>query len=264
MRHNKREKLKVTCSLKMAMLLVSLFLICTNYAVGEQPNLTIKGNITGIPPGTSNIIHLYSYYGSDLLEDASASVNEQGDFKLEIKDTLPQGLYKIGIDQTNAASIVISGESEMAIKADYGQLKADRITVTNSIENEAYRALLNEWKRLASKMAGLSIEKLQVSIVDPFYVRRMKAIEDKMRLVIEEHNVHLLYIKETYPDTFMAEVLVSLSLMPLRSDHPDLKYKYDNERAFMHDYFFEFIDFDDEGIIYAPFLAKKYFGYLDK
>lgn len=55
MRHDKREKLKVTYSLKMAMLLVSLFLICTNYAVGEQPNLTIKGNITNIPPGTFNI-----------------------------------------------------------------------------------------------------------------------------------------------------------------------------------------------------------------
>jgi peroxiredoxin len=48
------------------------------------------------------------------------------------------------------------------------------------------------------------------------------------------------------------------------TDHPDLKDKYDNERAFMHDYFFEFIDFDDERIIHTPFLEKKYFTYLDK
>jgi peroxiredoxin len=199
-----------------------------------------------------------------LSEDASASVNEQGNFRLEIKDTLQQGLYKIGLDQTNAASIVLSGEKDVSIKADYGQLKADRITVTNSRENEAYRALLNEWGRLANKMAGLSIEKSQVSVVDPFFTRKTKAIEEKVRLIMQEHNVHLLTIKETYPDTFMAEVLINLSLVPQLTDHPDLKDKYDNERAFIHDYFFEFIDFDDERIIYTPFLEKKYFTYMDK
>jgi hypothetical protein len=55
----------------------------------------------------------------------------------------------------------------------------------------------------------------------------------------------------------MAEVLVNLSLVPQLTDHPDLKDSYDNERAFMHDYFFEFIDFDDEGIIYTPFSCKE-------
>ncbi len=117
---------------------------------------------------------------------------------------------------------------------------------------------------MTNKMVGLNIKKSQVSIVDPLYVRKTKAIEDKMRLVVEEHNVHLLYIKESYPDTFMSEVLVNLSLVPQLTDHPDLKDSYDNERAFMHDYFFEFIDFDEERIIYNPFLQKKYFTYMDK
>ncbi len=264
MRHNKREKKRVACSLSLSILLILLFLICTNCAFGAQTNLTIKGNITNIPHTSSNLIHLYSYYGSELSEIDSASVNKQGDFKLEIKDTLQQGLYKIGLDQTNAANIVLSGENEMVIKADYGQLKADRITVTNSRENEAYSVLLNEWKRLANRMNGLSIEGSQVSVVDPFYVRKSNDIENKMRLVIEEHNVNLLYIKESYPDTFISEVLINLSFLTQLTDHPDLKDSYDNERAFMHDYFFEFIDFDDERIIYTPFLQRKYVAYLDK
>ncbi len=98
MKHNKREKKRVAYSLSLSIFLFLLFLICTNYAVGVQANLAIKGNITNIPPDSSNIIHLYSYYGSELSEIDMASVNEQGDFKLEIKDTLQQGLYKIGID----------------------------------------------------------------------------------------------------------------------------------------------------------------------
>ncbi|MCP4457296.1 MAG: TlpA family protein disulfide reductase [Cytophagales bacterium] len=110
----------------------------------------------------------------------------------------------------------------------------------------------------------LNIEKAQISTVDPFFTRKTKAIEEKVRLVMQDHNVNLMIIKDTYPDTFMSEVLVSLSLMPLRIDHPDLEDKYDNERAFMHDYFFEYIDFDDERMIHSPFLAKKYFTYLDQ
>jgi peroxiredoxin len=199
-----------------------------------------------------------------LSEYASASVNEQGGFKFEIKDTLPQGLYKIGLDQTNAVSIVLSGEKDVSIMVDYGQLKADNITDTNSGENEAYRALLDEWNCMAGKMVSLNIKKTQISTVDPFYTRKVKAIEEKVRLISQEHNVHLLYIKDTHPDSFMAEVLVSLSLIPIRTDHPDLKDRYDNERAFIYDYFFEYIDFEDERIIHTPFLAKKYFTYLDQ
>jgi peroxiredoxin len=263
-KHNKGEKKRVAWSLSLSALLIWFFLIYSNDTEGAPPNLTIQGTIANIPPNSPNLIHLYSYYGSNLSEEASASINEQGGFKLEIKNAFPQGLYKIGFDKTNAASIVISGEEGISIKADYGQLKADNITVINSRENEAYRTLLNEWNRMAGKMVSLNVEKAQISTVDSFFTRKTKAIEEKVRLIFQEHNVNLMLIKETYRDTFMSDVLVSLSLIPLQIDHPDLKDRYDNERAFMHDYFFEFIDFDDERIIHTPFLQKKYFTYLDQ
>ncbi len=245
--------------------MVLLFFTYPNGETWALPSLTIQGTIANIQPDSPRLVHLYSFYGSDLSEEASAPVNEQGDFELEIKDTLPAGIYKIGTDKENAASIVVSGAEDLGIKADYGQLKVDNLTVTNSRENEAYRVLLNEWNRIGNKMLSLNIEKSQISTVDPFFIRRTKAIEEKMRLVIDEHNVNLLTIKETWPGTFMSEVLVSLSLIPLlQIYHPDLEDNYDNELAFMHDYFFEYIDFDDERIINTPFLAKKYFMYLDK
>ncbi len=254
-------KLRVYFSLSLVLL---SFIHAIN-AFGAHTNLIIKGNITNIPADSHNLVHLYSYYGSELSDTASASVDKQGDFKLEIKDTLQEGLYKIGIDKKSAASIVLSGERDIVIKADYGQLKADRITVTNSRENDAYRALLNEWNQMAGKMYSLNIEKSRISTVDPFFMRKTKAIEEKVRLVIDEHNVNLLTMKETYPDTFMSVVLVGLSLMPLlQIYHPDLEDNYDNERAFMHDYFFEYVNFEDERIICTPFLEKKYFMYLDK
>ncbi len=264
MRQNAREKKKVACSLSLGVFLLLLFLTYTNFAFSAQTNLTIKGNIINIPPDSPKLVHLYSYYGSEVSEEASVPVNKHGDFNLEIKNTLQQGLYKIGLDQMNAASIVLAGERDISIKADYGQLKANNITVTNSRENEAYEVLLNEWEQLANKMTNLNTERSQISVVDPFFILKTKTIEEKVRLIMQEHNVHLQYLKEGYPDTFISEVLVSLSLMPLRTNHPDLEDNYDNERAFMHDFFFEYVDFDDERIVYSPFLQRKYFTYLDK
>ena len=260
MKLNKMIRLKVACALGLGL----LSFMFTNYALGVQTNLTIKGNITNIPTDSSKLVHLYSYYGSELSEIASTSVNEQGDFKLEIKYTLQQGLYKIGLNKTNAASLVVSREEEIGIKADYVQLKSDNIAVTNSRENGAYRTLLNEWNRMAGKMVSLNIEKAQISTVDPFFTRKTTAIEEKVRLIFQEHNVNLMIIKDIHKDTFTADVLVNLSLIPLRTDNPDLEDNYDNDRAFMHDYFFEYIDFDDERMIHSPFLAKKYFTYLDQ
>ncbi len=204
----KREKKRVACSLSQSILFILLFLTYANSTLCAQTNHTIKGNIANIPSDASNIIHIYSYYGGELSEQASTPVNKQGDFKLEIKDTLQQGLYKIGVDKKNAASIVLSGEKNVKIKADFGQLKADNITVTNSRENEAYRALLNEWNSVSGKMVSLNIERSQISTVDPSFTRKTKAIDEKVRLVFREYNVNLMFIKETYPDTFTADVLV--------------------------------------------------------
>ncbi|MFQ5963978.1 MAG: hypothetical protein ACE5KZ_06820 [Candidatus Scalinduaceae bacterium] len=68
---------------RSGILLFLLLLTYTNYAVGAKADLTITWNITNIPPNSPNLVHLYSYYGGELSEIASASVNEQGDFKLE-------------------------------------------------------------------------------------------------------------------------------------------------------------------------------------
>ncbi|MCP5006119.1 MAG: AhpC/TSA family protein [Planctomycetes bacterium] len=262
---NRKRSIRVTCGLRLGVLALLFFLLHPDGASSDtQTALTILGNITNIPPNSSSFVRLYSYYGKDLSEEASASVNAQGDFKFELKDKLRQGLYRIGLDKKNAADIVLSGENELYIKADYGQLNVNNITVTGSKENEAYRVLAKEWGRSRRSLMSINVEKSQISTVDPFFNRKIKDIENKVRLLTQEHNVNLLSIKESYPGTFASEVLTGSSLIPQLVDHPDLKESYDNKRAFMHDYFFEHIDFEDERIIYTPYLAKKYFSYLNK
>ena len=228
----------------------------------SEESITIKGIITHIPPDSSNTIHLYTFYGKELCKIESTLVNEQGEFVFKLKDTLNQGLYKIGLDKKNSATIVLSETSDMIMKADYRLLHADKIIVENSGENNAYRKLLNVWNQMQKKMVKIDELKNRISDKDPFLIQKRNVIDENIRRLTQDYNVNLLTIQAHYPKTFTSEVLINLSLCPQLADHEQLQKRYDSEQAFIHDYFFEFIDFSDERIIRTPFLAEKYSTYL--
>ncbi len=64
----------------------------------------------------------------------------------------------------NEDSVIKSGvfclirRRSIGVKADYGQLEANRISATNSREDKASRAMLGEWNKMRSKMVSLNIE----------------------------------------------------------------------------------------------------------
>ncbi|MDR4498765.1 MAG: redoxin domain-containing protein [Candidatus Scalindua sp.] len=256
-------------------ILVGLFIFflvtSTNtYAVDKEVSLdaeseeclTIKGIITHVPPDSSSDIHLYTFYGKELSKIESTRVNDRGEFVFKLMDTPKQGLYKIGLDKQNSATIVLSQTGDLLIKADYRLLQADKIIVVNSRENNAYRKLLKVWNQMQKKMVKIDYLKNSLSHKDPFIMQKRNVIDENIRRLIQDYNVDLLTIKGDYPKTFTSEVLINLSFLPQLADHEQLEKTYDSEQAFLHDYFFEFIDFSDDRIIRTPFLAEKYSTYL--
>lgn len=143
-------------------------------------------------------------------------------------------------------------------------LKDNNLHIINLREGDAHDALRNEMKEYVSRMGDLNARRARLSPVDRHFVQKKKDIDDEIDLLIQEHNVQLFIIRESYPGTFTSDVLVSLYLVPQITVHPELKNEYDNKRAFLHDYFFEYIDFDDQRIIYGQHLKEKYFTYLNK
>ena len=57
-------------------------------------------------------------------------------------------------------------------------------------------------------------------------------------------------------------MLIALDKIPLRTQQPDWRSTFDNDAAFNHIHYFEFIDFSDERIISNPFLSNKILDYL--
>ena len=143
-------------------------------------------------------------------------------------------------------------------------LKDNNHDINIPLEEDAYNVILKEMKEYVSRIGNLNTRRSRLSPVDRHFTQKAKDIDNEIDLLIQEHNVQLLIIKESYPGTFTSDVLVSLYLVPQITAHPELKSEYDNKPGFMHDYFFEFIDFADKRVIYGQHLKKKYFAYLNK
>ncbi len=250
---------------KIISITVFSFLICMHLdcAISAEPTLLVKGAIADIPQTSSSTIILYSCYGSDLLLVDSALLDEEGGFVLNPFIPKTKGLYKIGFDKENASYIVLSDqEKEVTIMADYEGLISGNILVNSSKENDAYRFLIGKLDLYQDKMDEIINLKDSISPIDPFFASKTKDYENKVNLLVQELNVGLLQIQQTCPDTFIADTLINLCLMPRLLDHAELNETYDNDRAFKHDYYFEYVDFTDQGIINSPFLAEKYNSYL--
>ena len=192
----------------------------------------------------------------------STSLNKQGGFVFKLKDTLKQGLYKIGLDKQNAATIILGKETDIYVTSDYGLLKSNVLYVANSPENEAYKKLLSLCNRMQKKMIKINDLKNKISKNDPFIKQKINVIDENIRGFIQDYNVDLFTIQANYPETFTSEALIKLSLLPQLIDFNSVNDRYDNEIDFLQDYYFEYIDFSDERIIRTPLLADKYNTYL--
>ena len=256
------NKIKGVFSINLV--IISFLLHCVNLDAATQTHNTVEGTIINIPSDSTGNINLYSYYGSKLSLIETAPLYEKGNFKFRLSKTLQTGLYNLGFEPVNSATIVLSNnEKEVTLKADFRDLQVDKVTVNNSWENDADKAVREEVIRFNGRFGNLNSLELQISPVDPFSTRKVQEIKNKKILLIKEHNNHLTLIKESYPETFVADVLINLSLIPLLHDHPEFKDNYDNDPAFMHDHFFDFVDFTDQRVINGPLLIQKYNTYLN-
>ncbi len=257
--------MKLVINFSLRFLFFFFLFMCINCVLLAQASINIKGTIKNILFDIPTTIYLFSFYGTKLFEVDSVSLDRNGSFTFKPHRPHRKGLYKLGFDKEHSATIVLSNdENNIIIESYYEQLKADDILVVNSKENESYRAFLNVHNRHVDEMDKFDLMKLDISNVDTFFMHKTEAIDNKLILLISKYNKQLLHLKENFPDTFATDVLVSLCLSPQLTNHPELKDSYENQRAFLHDYYFEFIDFTNETIIYTPYLLEKYVTYLDK
>jgi peroxiredoxin len=115
-----------------------IFAIFSFFSTGcNATGIKINGEFSNMD--SHKYVYLYSYFGPDFTK-IDSTLQQKGVFVFTYKKPLPRGFYRIGVDNTLSALIILGNESP-SLKGDLNNL-AGTLEITNSKENELYKSFI--------------------------------------------------------------------------------------------------------------------------
>lgn len=217
-------------------------------AEGYKINLRIDAN------PNQKIKLAYHYLGSIYLKD-STMFDGAGNATFSGDTLLPQGLYKIYLDDKNHFDFLLGADQQFSMSKP--SFEASELTVTGAIESEEFRDYTIFMQGLQSKGATLN-EKFEAATPEEKTVIKTQLND----LTNELHN-YWLAIGKKYPNTFLSAFLLAnyvpeldVSTLPANvqaSDSLLLIARFYYQKAHYWDNF----DYTDERLLYTPFYKPK-------
>ncbi|OFY67174.1 MAG: hypothetical protein A3H98_12075 [Bacteroidetes bacterium RIFCSPLOWO2_02_FULL_36_8] len=217
---------------------------------------SIKGTVHG---GPREEIYLWEYQCGAIKKIDSARI-ENSQFHLSSNKPLTKGFYRIGFNYRTFGDIILSDES-IKFTTDYDHF-GENMVIENSKENEIYFGFLKKKKMILGKINDLREKAANLTLGGGTPDQReMTRLENEFSLLETEQINLLQQTGAENPESFMA-IVAQVAKVPNRMANPETGKNYSNDADFLHDHYFDLIDFSKEEIIRGPMLEEKYFTYL--
>lgn len=201
-------------------------------------------------------LYLKSFYGiKTTLIDSAARKSDKFQF---FNNNLLRGYYRVFLNDTNYADIILSPNEQVELKLDGNNLKTG-LSVINSLEN----SLLFEFKR---NKISLDKQVKRILIETSYLAKESKRYLSLMRTKDSLNTAFDLFAENIIlknPNTYFA--LTTNGVFSVKPEtHKDFASKYNkDERAFMREHFFDRIDFNNEDLIRTTLLPNRYMKYFE-
>ena len=208
-----------------------------------------------------SVIRISKYLGD--LEIPLDSVRYRGEAEINFPydNRYTDGVYVIDVytlesfqfvlvNQENITAHIYESGSGMAFKPD------------QSKENDAFNIMMNLSDVYSKSMDTLSYAMSTLSAFEPRHAAISDSLTNVYQNIARAYNNSLVLLKDLFPTSYAAQVLAQLDRIPLRTEQPPWNETFDNDAAFNHVHYFNFIDFSDERILTNPYLTNKILDYL--
>jgi thiol-disulfide isomerase/thioredoxin len=206
-------------------------------------------------------VYLKKYHGRD--EILMDSIGGSGVFSFRISSELPlAGLYLISSSKSEVAELMIDPkEKGLRVTIDKAGLKNGTISISGSLENEAYSDFVRFY--LDYEQGFYELAQLPFDKYDPKLVSKLQSQSLDMEDRQAAFNEVLETLIEKYPNTFTANVLCPLAQRPIRNS--DQLSNYDTYLAFLKDGYWNGSLLSDDRLLNHFLLnecMKNYFRYF--
>jgi thiol-disulfide isomerase/thioredoxin len=238
-------------------LLLLFTILLQPFSSFSQGGLTLKMDTR--PVGST--IRFSYFEGEMTVPLDSVLYKDQATVSFPLKKDLPDGLFVLEIGALeNYRMVIAANEKVDAVLYESGSGMAFR--TVGSKENDALNILINLSGNYSHSMDSLSRAMNSLSDFHP----RHDAISDSLSVVYHRiagaYNRSIDLVTTLFPTSYAAQVLVPLDRIPLREMRPEWTAAYDNDPAFNHVHFLDFVPWKDERVITNPYLSSKVLEYL--
>lgn len=152
--------------------------------------------------------------------------------------------------------ILTSADTNATITADFKDIKNNLAPICNK-ENEAYGRIMQIVYSFKFKSSTVSKARKKLNDPGTFTPEGLKNYVAQNAELRTSHDKSLDDLKQTYPNTYAANVLANLLYEPLIPEFTnDISY-FANEEAFIQFHFFDTWDFKNETILNNPIISDR-------
>ncbi|QGY42912.1 redoxin domain-containing protein [Maribellus comscasis] len=203
----------------------------------------------------------YYYLGNIYIKD-TVDLDERGFGTFEGDTILPQGLYKMYLDEKNHFDFLLGADQTFSIKSD--NFSGENININGAIESEEFAKYVEFLKNLQEKSAQLKQEFQQASGEE-----KEKIQQELNELTPQLHN-YWKNIKKKYPNSFVSAFLIAnlvpvldISTLPENVQNNDslllaARFNYQKE------HYWDNFDYTDERLLYTPLYKPKLENWFTK
>lgn len=237
--------------------ILSLFLISTLDSQGSGFELKVK-----LPSVANGEVILTHYYASNILVYDTIRLDVAGNGIL-VRDTLlPQGIYKIYLNQDNHFDFLLGAEQKVSLESpDFNQTN---VQVEGAIESVEFMKYLNWITGLQEKRMTLEKKRGEKS------GQEKAAIENQLAGLNEQVHAYWKSKYDEYPGSFLGTFLMSNYFRELREEDIPDEYKSNDSLKWVYQYnyiknhYFEYYDLTDERMLFTPSIKPKLENYFDR
>ncbi len=230
--------------------ILALLVFISGFSFAQEYNIKIT-----LPSSAGKEMKLAYYYLGNIYVKNSTQLNNKGFGNFHGDTLLPQGLYKIYLDENNHFDFLIGADQQFSIYNE--TFLAENAKVEGSAETEEFVKYVGFLKDLQNKSAQIR-QKLQTASED-----EKKQLQNEMDSLTPKLHNYWENTKEKYPDTFLSKFLMAnyvpaldITTLPLEIQQNDsllllARFNYQKE------HYWDNFDYTDERFLYTPLYKPK-------
>ena len=230
-----------------------LFLIFTMIAgFAHAQGYNIKLTVTASP---NQKIKLTNYYLGTIYVNDSTVFNSSGEATFSGDTLLPQGLYKMFLDEKNHFDFLLGADQEFSIsKTSFSDAKT---IINGAVETEKFQEYAVFLKEMQAKGAALN-KKMETASAD-----EKVSIRKEISGLTNELREYWFTVKKEHPNTFLSSFLLANYVPALDvTTLPEAVQKNDSLLLISRFYFqkahyWDYFDYTDERLLYTPLYKPK-------